>query len=237
MEFLSWLFFCLSPFALFCSESGNGMILCPAFIILGFIFKHAGSNSSGTPTAVVKINPQEFWGWHYKNRMRSTLAQKDSIGDELMAFKDKEARDWATTICGYHNAWVPPESEQERIARECGIITEKMLKARNENKDRMQVGKYVLMNELMEKYKTDYYLKSRIRMDIDKIMPSDSGFIGEYWAHKKYKKSIKEIWNSLSEEEKTQAARWVEEYEKQLMDMVREYSGGKYRDFNIEMDF
>ena len=120
MEYLSWLFFCLSPFALFCSEDGIGLILCPVFILLGFVFRWIGSCSSGTPTAVVKVKPQEFWEWHYKDRMRNTLAQKETIGDELMAYKDKEARDWATTICGYHNAWVPPESTQEQIARANG---------------------------------------------------------------------------------------------------------------------
>ena len=247
MESLSWIFFCLSPFALFCSEGGNGLILCPVFIILGFVFKWIGNNSGGTPTAVVKVEPTEFWEWHYKDRMRSTIAQKDTISDELMAYNDKEARDWATTICGYHNAWVPPEGKQEQIARANGVITEKMIKARNENKDRIQVGKYVLMNELMEKYDTTrvgkggmspcYYPKSRIKKDIDKIKTSNDRYITEYWAYDKYKKSIKEIWNSLSEEEKNQSTRWVEEYERRLIHMAREYVEGERRDDNIKMDF
>ena len=96
MEFLSWLFFCLSPFALFCSEDGNGLILCPVFIILGFVFKWIGSNSNATPTAVVKIDPREFWEWHYKNRIRKTIEDRDTLGDRMMAAKDKEAREWAT---------------------------------------------------------------------------------------------------------------------------------------------
>jgi hypothetical protein len=144
MGYLSWLFFCLSPFALFCSEDGNGLILCPVFIILGFVFKWIGNNSNGTPTAVVKVEPQKFWEWHYKDRMRSALSQKDSISDNLMAYKDKEARRWATTICGYHNAWVPPEEKQEQIARANGVITEQMVKEKTVNKDRIQIGKMVL---------------------------------------------------------------------------------------------
>ena len=245
MEGLSWIFFCLSPFALFCSEDGNGLILCPVFIILGFIFKYAGSNSSGTARAVVKVEPQKFWEWHYKDRMRSTLAQKDSINDGLLALKDEEARSWATTICGYHNAWVPPESTQEQIARANGVITKIMIKERNEKKDRIQVGKYILMNELMKKYDTTrvskgvrnlyYYPKMRIKKDLDKIQTSNNRYITEYWAYDKYKKSIKEIWNSLSEEEKSQVTRWVEEYERQLINIA--YRGGSHYDDNIKMDF
>lgn len=247
MESLSWIFFCLSPFALFCSGDGNGLILCPVFIILGFIFKWIGNNSSGTPTAVIKIEPQKFWEWHYKDRMRSTLAEKDSISDGLMALRDKEARDWATTICGYHNAWVPPEATQEQIARANGVITEQMIKELNEKKDKIQVGKYILMNELMKKYDIAkvgrggrnpcYYPSSRIKKDIDKIKTSNNRYITEHWAYDKYKKSIKEIWSSLSEEEKNQAKSWVEEYERRLMNMAHEYIENKRNDDNVEMDF
>ena len=133
MESLSWIFFCLSPFALFCSENGSGLILCPIFIILGFVFKWAGNISVGKPKTVVKVSSSEFWEWHYKDRMRGTLAIKDN-NDAFIAYKDKEARRWATTICGYNNAWVPPEATQEQIARANGVITEAMIKERNEKK-------------------------------------------------------------------------------------------------------
>ena len=235
MEYLSWLFFCLSPFALFCSENGNGLILCPIFIILGFVFKYAGNNSGGGTT--VKVEPHEFWEWHYKNRMRATLIEKDSINDGLMALKDQEARRWATSICGYHNAPIPTEERQEQIARSNGVVTEKMIKERNEKKDRMQVGKYVLMNELLEKYNTTYYPKSRIKKDIDKIQTSNDRYITEYWAYDKYKKSIREIWDSLSKEEKNQAAKWVEEYEEKLISAINTYTNGELYNVDIKMDF
>ena len=247
MGFLSWLFFCLSPFALFCSEDGNGLILCPVFILLGFVFKWIEGNGCDTPTATVKVEPQKFWEWHYKDRMRNTLAEKDSINDGLMALRDKEARDWATTICGYHNAWVPPEEKQEQIARACGATTEKMIKKSNEKKDKIQVGKYLLMKELMEKHDTTrasrgerslfYYPKTRIKKDIDKIKTSNDEYITEYWAYSKYKKSVREIWDGLSVEEKNQAARWVEEYERQLINIAREYAENKRSNDNIDMDF
>lgn len=247
MKFLSWLFFCLSPFALFCSENGSGLILCPIFVILGFIFKYAGSRVDGTPTATVKVEPQKFWEWHYKDRISSTLAQKDSISDGLMALKDKEARDWATTICGYHNAWVPPEGTQEQIARANGVITEKMVKANKTNKDRIQIGKYFLMNELEEKYRSTKIGKggrenccfpsTYIEEDKDKINSSDGRFISDYWTKSKYNKSISEIWGSLSEEEKNQATKWIEEYEEKLIKQCNEYVYGELYDIDVKMDF
>lgn len=246
MKYLSWMFFCLSPFVLFCSENGAGLILCPVFIALGFIFKNAGNNAGGGRT-IVEIEPQKFWEWHYKDRMRNSLAQKDTIRAELMALNDQEARRWATSICGYHNAPVPSEGVQEQIARANGVVTETMIKERNKKKDRIQVGKYILMNELKNKCdkikvkdslrRRYYYPAMRIKKDIDKINSSNNRGITEYWAHDKYKKTIKEIWNSLSEEEKKQAAIWVEEYKSQLINVMREYLEGKRHDDNIEMDF
>ena len=224
MESLSWIFFCLSPFALFCSEDGNGLILCPVFIILGFVFKWIGSNTGGTPRAVVKVEPQEFWEWHYKDRIRSTLAQKEMIGDYLMSAKDKEARSWATTVCGYHNAWVPPEATQEQIARASGVITEKMIKERNEKKDRIQIGKYFLMNELRLKYEDkNWRAKKEIKEDMKKIKLSRCGEADDWWVNREYGKSVKEMWKTLSLEEKEQAEKWVKEYEKKLIKSIQDY--------------
>ena len=247
MKSLSWIFFCLSPFALFCSEGGNGLILCPVFIILGFVFKWIGDNSGGTPRAVVKVEPQKFWEWHYKDRMRNTLAQKDSISDNLMAHKDKEARSWATTICGYHNAWVPPEVKQEQIARASGVVTEQMVKEKTVNRDKIQIGKYFLMNELEEKYRSTKIGKGGrenccfpsmyIEEDKDKIMSSDGRFISDYWTKSKYNKSISEIWGSLLEEEKNQATKWIEEYEEKLIKQCNEYVYGELYDIDVKMDF
>ena len=248
MGYLSWLFFCLSPFALFCSEDGNGLILCPVFILLGFVFKWIGNNSNGAPTAVVKVEPQKFWEWHYKDRMRSALSQKDSISDNLMAYKDKEARRWATTICGYHNAWVPPEEKQEQIARANGVITEQMVKEKTVNKDRIQIGKFFLMEELMKKYGSTKigeggkggrccFPRMKVKGDIYKIRTTDGSMISDYWTKREYNKSMREIWESLSDEEKNQATIWVEEYEKKLTAMIYEYVEERRDHIVVEMDF
>lgn len=244
MESLSWLFFCLSPFALFCSEDGNGLLLCLVFIILGFVFKWAGSNCSDTPKAVVKVEPQKFWEWHYKDRMRSTLAEKDSISDGLMALKDKEARSWATTICGYHNAWVPPESTQEQIARANGVVTEKMIKQRTEKKDRIQIGKYFLLQKLKAEYENkrldegqNTYRSGFPEMVIDgdcrKIQLSSGRSIDEWNVKRAYNKSIMEMYESLSEQEKNQVIEWAREYAIKLHKSIKECR----HFYSVDMDF
>lgn len=236
MEFLSWMFFCLSPFALFCSENGSGLILCPVFIALGFVFKRSGDNSRGR--TVVKIEPQKFWEWHYKDRMRSALAQKDSINDGLMALKDKEARSWATTICGYHNAWVPPESEQERIARANGVITEQMIKEKTIKKDRIQIGKYFLMCELKFKYEKKWIMRNQIEKDMLKIKISHSYGADDWWVKQRYGMTVGETWETLSPEEKQQAEKWIIEYEEKLVKTVQYYEDYKeYAIRPVEMDF
>ena len=226
MEFLSWLFFCLSPFALFCSENGNGLILCPVFILLGFVFKYA-TNNGDSPRAVVKVEPQSFWEWHYKDRMSSALAQKDTIGDYLMSAKDKEARSWATTICGYHNAWVPPETMQEQIARASGVITEKMIKEREKKKDRIQIGKYFLMSELKSKYEDiNWRARKEIEKDMKTIKITNHGGADDWYVQQEYGKTVKEMWGTLSLEEKEQAEKWVKEYEEQFVRVVQDYEKG-----------
>ena len=240
MEFLSWFFFCLSPFALFCSEGGNGLILCPVFIIVGFIFKYAGNNNESTPKAVVKVDPKEFWEWHYKDRMRSTLAQKDSINDGLMALEDKEARDWATTICGYHNVWVPPESTQEQIARANGVITEKMVKENTIKKDRIQIGKYFLMCELKSKYDNvkTWHARKEIEKDMKKIKISRHSGADDWYVKREYGKTVNEMWKTLSLEEKQQAEKWVKEYEEKLIQSVQDYENhSEFSVRSVKMDF
>ncbi len=237
MEFLSWLFFCLSPFALFCS--GNGLILCPVFIVLGFIFKWADSNSKNRNRITIKVEPQKFWEWHYKDRIRSTLAQKDSIGENLMAYNDKEARSWATTICRYHNAWVPPEAKQEEIARASGVITEQMIKENTLKKDRIQIGKYFLMNKLKGEYgNSNLYAIGEIEKDMRKIKISHHGGADDWYVKREYGKSVSEMWETLSLEEKQQAWKWVDEYNKKLIQAVQNYKNGTELSIrHVEMDF
>lgn len=224
MKTLSWMFFCLSPFALFCSGNGTGLILCPTFIILGFVCKWAANNRSNASKVVVKLEQKEFWKWHYYDRMRSTLANKDSICDESMAYKDKEARSWATTVCRYHNAWVPSDAAQEEIARSYGVITEQMIKENKVKKDRIQIGKYFLMSKLLLEYEDrNMRVRSRVREDMKKIKLSDHGGADDWFVKREYGKTVEEMWGSLTLEEKNEALEWAKEYEKRLIQAVRDY--------------
>ena len=238
MEYLSWLFFCLSPFVLFCSEDGNGLILCPVFIILGLVFKCIGSSVDSAGT--VKVEPQKFWEWHYKHRMNSMYVKKDAGDEGKMAIHDREARDWATTICGYHNAWVPPDDIQEQIARENGVITEKMLKANKIKKDRIQIGKYFLMCKLKLKYdevKT-WHVSRQIERDMGKIKMSHHRSADDWYVKQEYGKTVSEIWKTLSLDEKQQVEKWVKEYEEKLLWAVKDCGDkGLYVIRPINMDF
>ena len=79
--------------------------------------------------------------------------------------------------------------------------------------------------------------RMEIEKDRHKIKTSDDKLISDYWAKGKYNKSIREIWESLSQEEKTQVTTWAKEYEKKLIEMVYEYVDGKLYDVNVKMDF
>lgn len=142
MKVLSSTFFITAPLALFCSDNGTGIILCPVFIILGFVFRWIDEAMH----PVTKIDPSKFWEWHYNDRMRKTLSQKDTVGDRFIAARDQEARQWATTLCRCNSVWIPPESTQEEIARATGIITEKIIKG----KDKIQFGKYYAMDKAIQ---------------------------------------------------------------------------------------
>lgn len=239
MRGLSLMFFCLSPFALFCTEDGNGLILCPVFIVLGFVFRWIGKKLDDAQRDVVRVDPKEFWECHYKDRMRSTLVQKDAINDGVMALKDKEARSWATTMCGYNNAPVPPEAEQEQIARINGVITEQMIKERGAGKDRIQIGKYFLLKKLAEKYSGKEFGEGLggkcycpwviIKDDLRKIKLSNGHSINEKLIEYDYKMSLGSIWNGLSEPEKIEIVKWVTEYEERLIKLINIYiEDGRY---------
>ena len=271
MKFLSSLFFILSPFALFCSPNGTGLLLCPGFIVLGFVFasKAEGTktekfsrvdengkqhdykivtNKQGYVTKVVEQVPgHKFWEWHYKDAMIKAEIRNGKMDEWKIAIEDKQARQWATTVCRAHSAWVPPVEWQEKIARENGFVTEKTLKEREVQRDRVQIGKYFLMKELLEKYghreirkdgsDKHYYPRLRIQEDIDKIKMSGNSYVCEYYVMSKFNKSIIDMWNSLSKEEKAQSSKWVDKYEKQLMRMVDAYLDGKCYDVVVNIDF
>ena len=247
MESLSWMFFCLSPFALFCSAD-DGLLLCFLFIILGFVFKWRNSNKGSIPRITIKVEPQNFWEYHYKDRINATLAQKESIRDELLALKDEEARKWATAICGYHNAWIPPEDTQEQIARANGVVTKRMIKQQVEESDRIQIGKYFLLQKLKAEYENkrigdginerrntykNGFPEAIIDGDCRKIKLSNGRSVDEWDVKHIYNKSITEMYECLSEQEENQVIEWTREYAIKLHKSIKE---GKYF-YSVDMDF
>lgn len=248
MEFLSWLFFCLSPFALFCSEDGNGLILCPVFVILGFVFKWIGKSEGSTSKVVVKVEPQKFWQWHYEDCIRKNLVNKESMSDAKMAYEDQEARRWATTICRYHNAPVPSDEQQEKIAASYGVITEKVKRERDTKRDRIQIAKYYLMCKLRKEYLGHIFGRSKngehcispggvIDKDCLKIKLSDGSTVSNYAVLSKYNLTPEAMWESLSASEKKQATEWIDEYKIKLLENVSAYVKNGTPKPNIDMDF
>ena len=138
MDGLAFFFFGLAPFALFCS--GFGLVACPICLILGFLCKYSDKLTDNTPK--IKLPPKEFWEHHYL----SALGTRGDTG----------AREWANTVCGYHNAPIPSASEQEVIARKAlhaiGTKTDSEKKAEENHITRVQYAKWYYMKQAKEKY-------------------------------------------------------------------------------------
>ena len=109
MEGLAFVFFGTAPFALFCSESGNGIILCIVFLILGGICKWI---ANGGLEPKIKVEPKDWWETNYKLNMAQGRGHKIS----------KDLADYTTTINRFP---MPSEEKKEEIARAMGAITPK----------------------------------------------------------------------------------------------------------------
>ena len=75
MSGLSFVFFCVAPFALFCSEDGNGMILCAIYLILGSLCKWI---ENGGLKPKVYIEPKDWWECNYRQNMAQGRGHKAS---------------------------------------------------------------------------------------------------------------------------------------------------------------
>ena len=213
MEYLSWLFFCLSPFALFCSDGGNGLILCPIFIILGFVFKWI---NEGGLEPKIKVKPQDWWETNYKINMAQGRGHEASKG----------IADWSTNV---NYCPMPTEEKKERIARSMGVITPQMKYDEEDRWNRIQVEKYRLMEALYEKYKNktisspDYVVGKRIGRVCYPYMYID-GSKRVLKNHIEVYRWNKDPWSATpSEDEKNEAKKWIEEYEERLLKEINDY--------------
>ena len=210
MEYLSWLFFSISPFALFCSEDGNGLILCPVFVVLGFICKWAANQSRKKPRGIVKLEPQEYWEWHFKQRLN------EKIHPNLNSTNTPEmARDWANQMCIYHGVGYPSDERFEQICKEMGLKTKKVKDNEDEEYDRIQSGKYYLLDRFEKIPRTPWDRINIIKMEKKKLYFKKTGHcygVGDIQIWSRFNKDTDEMWNVLTQEERDEATKWFEEW-------------------------
>ena len=217
MGYLSFMFFALSPFALFCSEDGNGIILFPVFLILGAICKwiaNDGINEARKP----KVSSEEFWTIHFLNHYNSWK------GEEKANVTAENSKSWADQVARA-NGCVPPTDERyEQIAKEHGIKTRKVKQVEEDRWNRVQVEKYRLMEELEKKYGwIGFRSKDKKRTYCPRlcIKPSKQALKGFI---KVDPLRNKDPWTAiLSEDEKMEAKKWIEEYEERLLREMNDY--------------
>lgn len=257
MEFINSLgtgAFILAPIALFCSQNGNGFILCVVLLILGGICKWIGG---GGLNPTVRISRRKWWEEQYKARLGINSANKDKpdAKDDQIA---KDIADWSTKSMKLP---MPTEEEKEKIARAIGVTTYQMKYDEEDRWNRIQVEKYRLMEELYKKYKAkgdicskDYVFGKRVGrvccpyMYIKYSMMVLKDFITVYeWNQNPWTETA-------SIDEKAEAKKWIDEYEKRLISEVNDYiengismptikkhkeRGGRaiYTDYDVEYGF
>ena len=216
MSFLGTMFFILTPFGFFCTENGTGLITGTIFLILGVVCKWIGE---GGTESKIKIEPQDFWDFHYRSGLANGL-------------HDRDARKTADAIARMNNCPIPSEEQKEKTAKSMGIVTDKMKQDEENRFNRIQVGKYYLMTELKEKYKMEKIEKNKrfkskwLCIDYERSRLFFKGTftpISEYLVEYRLGMSIAEVWNSLLPKEKKEAQDWVNEYETRLCKEIHDY--------------
>lgn len=240
MEYLSWLFFCLSPFVLFASDNGTGLISCPVFIILGFVFKYIAKKSKtvsytdedgkknvykietdecGNTKLTAVVEPQNFWEWHFKQRLN------EKIHPNLNATNTPEmARDWANQMCMYHGVGYPSDEKFEQICKEMGLKTKKVKDAEDEVYDRIQAGKFLLLDRFEKIQGTPWDRINIIKMEKKKLYFKKTGHcygVGDFQIWSRFKKDTGEVWNSLTQKERDEATKWFEEWKNNAIKNVK----------------
>ena len=66
-------------------------------------------------------------------------------------------------------------------------------------------------------------MKMTITMEMKKIKISRHGGADDWYVKQEYGKTVKEMWKTLSLEEKEKAEEWIKEYEEKLIKSIRDY--------------
>lgn len=219
MEYLSWLFFFLTPFGFFCTESGTGLITGTVFLILGFVFKFARSSIGGTPTATFKAESQKFWMMHFEQRLNEKIHPNLNITNT-----PEMARDWANQMCIYHGVGYPSDERFEQICKEMGLKTKKVKDAEDEIYDRIQAGKFFLLDRFEKIPRTPWDRINIIKEEKKKLYFKKTGHcygVGDFQIWSRFKKDTDEMWNSLTQKERDEATKWFEEWENNTIKNVK----------------
>lgn len=213
---MSTFFFILTPFGYFCTENGTGLVTGTIFLLLGILFKWI---ENGGLEPKVRVSSKDWWETNYRRNMARGLGHKVSM----------DMADYTTRTNHCH---MPSDDEKEKVAKSMGVVTDRAKQDIRDHWDRVQVGKYYLMGELIEKY--DLYLRTDKRWDLMtpvyyikasrealKLVWNDT--IGDYHTLRKYKKTVEETWDSLTSVEKNEAREWVNEYEERFLKEIHDY--------------
>lgn len=233
MAYFSWLFFCIAPFALFCSGGGTGIIVCPVFILLGVLCRwiaNGGIERANTP----KLSNNEFWEITFIKRYRSMKNSDYKDFPDYMAAE--EAKGWADYITDCQGGYPVSAEKYEEIAKKYGIVTKKEYEIDAHRWDRVQMMKYYLMKKLSDKYRGIHKSKGLIPSSIiddekDALYRANGyenvSYYGTpiYVNGKEYKPYYfdEELIKFIPQDEIEEAQKWVDEYEQRLIKEMDDY--------------
>ena len=96
------------------------------------------------------------------------------------------------------------------------------------------------MCELKLKYDTvkTWRMRKEIEKDMRKIKISRHGGADDWYVKQEYGKTVSEMWEVLSSEEKQKAEEWVREYEEKLIQSIQDYEeNARFAVRSVEIDF
>lgn len=244
---LGWIFLITTPFALFCSENGNGWFLCLIYLSLGIMCVWIGNGGTDTK---IRVKPKEMWEYVYRERIMYHFS-KDTTGDE-------NARKIADKVTRDNNCPMPTEEEKENIARSFGIVTKKMLQDEYFRINKLQFGKYYLMKMTAKYYQDNpqiiYFNENCKTIHNSTISPlfanhilqcaglieyvpcGTISFVSVFDLERHFGTSdVEKIWNDiLSEQDKKEAKMWVMECIKRLWEEEKDGNENKIVKWDCE---